>query len=70
MVLTTPGLTTTYEALVYNIPIRFLPPQNYSQALMLKHYRNTGFADISFDWTDVYNESIVPLYLPEKRELN
>ncbi|MGI2729925.1 UDP binding domain-containing protein [Bacillus cytotoxicus] len=34
MLVSSPGLTATYEAMAYNVPVRFLPPQNYSQALM------------------------------------
>jgi hypothetical protein len=37
--LTSPGITTTLEANSMNKPIRFLLPQNYSQALMSEQYR-------------------------------
>lgn len=33
-VLTSPGITTTVEALALGVPLCFLPPQNYSQALL------------------------------------
>ena len=38
-VLSTPGITTTLEAIALNIPISFLLPQNYSQVLMSERYR-------------------------------
>jgi hypothetical protein len=54
--ITSPGLTTTYEACLLGVPIRFLPPQNYSQTLMLDYYRKTGLADFSLHWRDLYAE--------------
>ena len=53
-VLTSPGLTTTYEAFLLNVPVRFLPPQNYSQTLMLDYYRQAGLSDVSLHWRDLY----------------
>jgi len=37
-VLSTPGITTTLEAMALDIPIGFLLPQNYSQVLMSEGY--------------------------------
>ncbi|MCZ0756143.1 hypothetical protein [Anoxybacillus sp. J5B_2022] len=67
MIITSPGLTTTYEALVYGTPIRFLPPQNYSQALMLNFYQRCGFSDITLNWCDLYPDYIIPVDLPEEQ---
>jgi hypothetical protein len=39
LVLTTPGITTTLEALALGTPLRFLLPHNYSQALISERYR-------------------------------
>jgi len=55
-VLTSPGLTTAYEAFLLNVPVRFLPPQNYSQTLMLDYYRQAGLSDVSLHWKDLYPE--------------
>lgn len=66
MIITSPGLTTTYEALVYNTPIRFLPPQNYSMALMLELYKEIGFADISISWNDLYENDKTKKDMPEE----
>jgi hypothetical protein len=41
LLLSAPGITTTLEAIVAGTPIRYLLPQNYSQALMSEHYRAT-----------------------------
>ena len=38
-VLSAPGITTTIEAIRLEAPIRFLLPQNYSQALISERYR-------------------------------
>ncbi|WP_195694567.1 hypothetical protein [Priestia megaterium] len=66
MIITSPGLTLTYEAMAYKVPIRFLPAQNYSQALMLKRHRSSGFTDISFDWSDIYSHYQIKKDLPEE----
>jgi hypothetical protein len=56
LLLSSPGLTTTYEAFWLNVPVRFLPPQNYSQTLMLDQYRTDSLVDRSLHWKDVYPE--------------
>ncbi|MCP4545441.1 MAG: hypothetical protein GY835_03105 [bacterium] len=50
LLLTSPGLTTTYEAFASGTPVAFLPPQNYSQLLISSVLR-----DIvpSPDWVDI-----------------
>lgn len=65
MVVASPGLTTTYEALVYETPIRYLPPQNYSQTLMLTGHQARGFADIAMNWSNIYPEYSIPADMPE-----
>lgn len=65
LLVTSPGLTTTYEAFLSGIPVRFLPPQNYSQTLMLDYYRREGLADISFHWNDVYADYAVSSEMEE-----
>jgi hypothetical protein len=55
-ILSSPGLTTAYEAFLLRIPVRFLPPQNYSQTLMLDHYIKTGLSDLTLHWRDLYPE--------------
>jgi len=56
LLITTPGLTTSLEAFHYGAPIAFLPPENYSQFLNLKTFRQQGIADDSFHWMDIYSE--------------
>lgn len=65
MLITSPGLTATYEALAHFVPVRFLPPQNYSQALMIETSRRLDMADISLTWSDIYPELQVTSGLPE-----
>ncbi|BCK01490.1 hypothetical protein [Anaerocolumna chitinilytica] len=43
ILITTPGLTTLLEAYTLGIPTIFLPPQNYSQYLILKGLENSGY---------------------------
>jgi len=52
--LTIPGLTSTFEAFYYEVPLVFLPPENYSQFLNLHILRNGGTAPRAFHWSDVY----------------
>jgi len=54
LLITTPGLTTTFEAFHYGAPAVFLPPENYSQFLNLKIFRQNKVADNSFHWMDIY----------------
>jgi hydroxymethylcytosylglucuronate/cytosylglucuronate synthase len=53
LLVSSPGLTTAYEGFSLNVPIRFLPPQNYSQSLMLDYYRKERLVDVSFHWADL-----------------
>ncbi len=54
LLLSSPGLTATYEAFLLNAPVRFLPPQNYSQTLMLDYYGQSGLSDYALHWKDLY----------------
>jgi hypothetical protein len=44
-VLTSPGLTTTLEALALNVPCQLLLPQNYSQYRIDSYYRSLGLEE-------------------------
>lgn len=66
LLLTSPGLTTTYEAFGYGVPVVFLPPQNLSQFLILKRLRQRGAARFSVHWLDYYPESDLDAGLPEE----
>jgi hydroxymethylcytosylglucuronate/cytosylglucuronate synthase len=52
VVMTSPGLTASYEAFVYQTPTVFLPPQNLSQFLILDVFRAHGAAPRSIHWRD------------------
>lgn len=54
LLITVPGLTTTFEAFYYETPVAFLPPQNYSQLLNLDIFRKKNLAKNSFQWSDIY----------------
>ena len=56
LIITSPGLTTTYEAFTYNVPVIFLPPQNLSQFLILNYLRENDVAPLSIHWQDYYPE--------------
>lgn len=57
-VVASPGLTTAYEIFAYQVPVMFLPSQNYSQYLQLEKFRELKLAPYSFDWCDVMTTGI------------
>lgn len=65
MVLTIPGLTTTFESFSSSIPTLFLPPMNYSQLLNLQKLQQYGVADFSFNWDAFYE---VPFQILEENK--
>lgn len=52
LVLTAPGVTTTLECFRSGTPTFFLPPQNYSQWLVLERLCGAGLAPHAFRWAD------------------
>jgi hypothetical protein len=50
--LTSPGMTAAMEGMHSGVPVFFLPPQNFSQWLILKEFRDVGLAPCSFHWED------------------
>ena len=54
VLMTVPGLTSTFEAFSLSIPTLFLPPMNYSQLLNLQKLKNNDVADYSINWHDIY----------------
>jgi len=65
LLVTSPGLTTTYEAFAYHVPVVFLPPQNLSQFLILKGLRAQRAAPCSIHWLDFYPELDIEAGRPE-----
>lgn len=65
MLLTVPGLTTTFESFHLGVPTFFLPPLNYSQLLNLRRFRALGLSNMGFCWDD-YLPELMPEILPEK----
>lgn len=59
VLITTPGLTTLLEAYSLNIPILFLPPQNYSQYLILKYLKEEGYPGPIFNYDYFYDDFII-----------
>ena len=66
-VLTAPGLTATLECFESGVPTFFLPPENYSQWLILEHLRQAGLAPGAFHWRDCGEEGIGPGLTMEER---
>ncbi len=58
LLITIPGLTTTFEAFNYNVPTIFLPPENYSQFLNLKSFEMHSAGKKIFNWSDIYKTKI------------
>jgi len=57
LLLTTPGLTTAFEAFHYKTPTAFMLPENYSQFLNLRAFRKNEIADLSVHWDDFYKNA-------------
>jgi hypothetical protein len=51
-----PGLTSTFEAFYYGVPVVFLPPQNLSQFFIVKELRNLDVSPLSINWPDLYDQ--------------
>ncbi len=58
MLISSPGLTTSFEAFNVGTPVFFLPPQNYSQFWNLRGFNNQGLAQNSLNWSDYYDVQI------------
>jgi hypothetical protein len=54
MLLTSPGLTTSFEAFSFGIPSFFLPPQNYSQYWNLSKFKKHGLVFRDTNWSSVF----------------
>jgi hypothetical protein len=50
LLITTPGLTMLLEAFALGVPALFLPPQNYSQYLILEKLREAGYPEPLLNW--------------------
>jgi hypothetical protein len=59
LLITSPGLTTTYEAFAASVPTVFLPPQNFSQFLILARLQAAGVAPYGLHWRDLYPDADV-----------
>ncbi len=52
--LTSPGLTTLLEAFALQTPVIFLPPQNYSQYLIMDRLTRWGYPRVLLNWSHIY----------------
>lgn len=65
LVLSAPGITTTLESLALRVPVRFLLPQNDSQALLSERYRFILGDDACMAFSRFGEEFSFPSFLPE-----
>ena len=65
LLITSPGLTTTYEAFFMSCPTLSLPPQNLSQFFILENLVDLGIAPYRIHWKDLYSDVHVQIGLPE-----
>ena len=66
MLLTTPGITTTLEALSLGTPIAYLLPHNYSQALISERYHSAVDGICGMPLLKFGAELSVPEFMPEE----
>jgi hypothetical protein len=64
--LTTPGITTTLEADLFGKPMRFLLPQNYSQARMSEMYRSQAGDHSCMAFSRFGPEFVIETDIPEQ----
>ncbi len=65
ILLTSPGLTTSFEAFSFGIPAFFLPPQNYSQYWNLNTFNSHGLVLENDNWNTFYPNSNIEKNEPE-----
>lgn len=65
LLLTSPGLTTTLAAFAAAVPTLFLPPQNYSQWLILAQLRELALAPYAVHWRDCDPDTAISAGMPE-----
>lgn len=65
VLLSSPGLTATLEAFGMGVPVVFLPPQNYSQSLILETLWANGAAAGTPPWSDIAPDIAPRAGLPE-----
>jgi len=56
LLLTSPGLTTSFEAFSFGIPTVFLPPQNYSQYWNIEKFKKHSLVCQDTGWADLIPE--------------
>jgi len=66
LVLSTPGITTTLEALSSGSPLRYLLPQNYSQALISEKYSTMLGERMTMAFSRFGSQFVVQNDLPEQ----
>jgi hypothetical protein len=57
MIISSPGLTTAFEAFDIKTPMFFLPPQNYSQYWNLDTFSKNKISADALNWDDLYPNS-------------
>ena len=57
LIISSPGLTTAFEAFNSGVPILFLPPQNYSQYWNLESFIAKDIAPGAINWNHLYPEN-------------
>ena len=66
ILVTTPGLTTLLEAFALGVPTIFLPPQNYSQYLILRKLEERGYPLPLMNWPRFFPDREMPTDIPEE----
>ncbi len=66
---TAPGLTTIMRAFSAGVPAFFLPPQNYSQWLILHRLRERQLAPHALHWVDCLGRDEVSERMPESESV-
>lgn len=68
-IITTPGLTTFYEASQLDCSLRFILPENYSQYQNLTAFKSFGGMTDCVNWSDIYPELKLSVTMHEEKGL-
>jgi hypothetical protein len=60
LLLTTPGITTTLECIALETPLKYLPPNNFSQYRILNIYHNKGILSEDIRLERFFEDAVIP----------
>lgn len=69
-IISTPGLTASFEIMNQKKPLFFLPPENYSQFLNLREFEKNGISSAKLNWYNYYDTKKIRQNIPQKKAVD